>query len=113
MLISHGEKVHVVSRREFETDVRRHFIGVVTEASESAVRVRGYVFVYDKLHAQFIKRPDLRERLVPFVDGSVIINILPPEADIESAYYRAGEDGRLCVTDGSSFEMCIDEFGVK
>ena len=42
MIIKPGEKVHVIQRREFESDVRRHFIGDVTEAGEFSIRVCGY-----------------------------------------------------------------------
>ena len=34
MVIVAGDKVHIMTRRLFETDLRRHFVGVVEEVSE-------------------------------------------------------------------------------
>ena len=113
MVIKPGEKVHVMQRRAFETDVRRHFIGEVTEASECAMRVIGYAFVYDKGTNQYVRRPERRERLVSLVSGSLIINIISPNAKVEKASYVFDKDGHLCVTDGETLTLDINEFGAN
>lgn len=48
MIIKISEKVHVVVRRTFETDLRRHFIGEIKVANNSIVRIEGYFLVFDK-----------------------------------------------------------------
>ena len=113
MVIKPGEKVHVMQRRAFETDVRRHFIGEVTEASEFVIRVTGYAFVLDKGTNQYVRRAERRDRVVSLVSGSLIIKIISPNAKIEKASYVVGKDGHLCVTDGENFTLDINEFGAK
>ena len=46
MIVKPGDKIHVMSRRNFDNDLRRHFVGEVTQASDVAVLATGYVFVY-------------------------------------------------------------------
>lgn len=48
MVIGKGEKVFIVTRRLFDGDLRRHFAGEVQEATDTVIRVRGFVFVYDE-----------------------------------------------------------------
>ena len=44
MIVSKGEKVHVIMRRFFDEAVRRHFVGEIKEADGAIVRLEGYVF---------------------------------------------------------------------
>ena len=41
MVIDKGEKIHIVTRRNFEGDLRRHFVGEVVEVQDAAVRIEG------------------------------------------------------------------------
>ena len=113
MIISVGTKVHVVERRLFESDVRRHFIGEVMASSDQAMQVRGWVFVYDGSTASFRRQPERRTRIVTLVDARIIVNILPEEAMIERAEYRSDENGNLTVTDGEAFSLAMNEFGFR
>jgi predicted RNA-binding protein with TRAM domain len=113
MIFKAKEKVHVIQKRAFETDVRRHFIGEVTEAGDSAIRVQGYAFIFDTSTNQYIRRPELRERVISLVDGALITNILPPNANIGKACYAMSKDDHLCVTDGETFSLDINEFGAR
>jgi hypothetical protein len=110
MILTRGEKVHIIQRRLFETDLRRHFLGEVCEAVELVVRVRGYTFEFEKAGNRYVRLPEARERVVSLVDGSFIINILPPHAKCEKATYAIGKDNRLCVTDGETFSLDLNEF---
>ena len=47
MILQPGEKVHVVERRSFDTDIRRHFVGAVEDVDISAFRATGYAFFDD------------------------------------------------------------------
>ena len=113
MVLKHGEKVHVIKRRVFVGDIRRHFIGEVIDTTESAVRLEGHAFVLDTGINQYVRRPEVRTRIVSLVDANIIINVLPPNAKIDKAVYTMGKDGRLCVTDGETFTLDINEFGFK
>ena len=46
-MIIKGEKVFVITRRLFDEDLRRHFVGEVQEITNVAMRVQGYSFVFD------------------------------------------------------------------
>lgn len=112
MVLDIGEKIHVIERRRFESDVRRHFLGVVEEVSVTTVRATGFVFVYDAVSTSYRRGAEPRTRLIPLGSGGVIINVLPPETSVEAARYE-DQDGRLVVSDGAAFRLDINEFGIN
>jgi hypothetical protein len=110
-LLSPGEKLHVMHRRRFDKDVRRHFVGQVEAYEHGMARASGYVFVIDDLSKHlFVKRPDRRTKLVPVASGDVIVNVIPKDVDLERVTYELKER-TLCVTDGSRWSMDVKEFG--
>ena len=110
-ILSPGEKIHVMHRRRFEKDVRRHFVGEVEGYEQGVARASGYVFVIDDLSKHlFVKRPDRRTKLIPILSGDVIVNVIPETVDLEQVVYEL-EDRNLVVTDGSSWSMDVKEFG--
>jgi len=113
MVLEPGEKVHVIKARAFDTDLRRHFIGEVITATDYAVRLKGYAFILNAGTNQWIRLPELRTRILSLLDASVIVNVLPPNAMIDKAIYTIGDDKHLCVTDGETFALDINEFGIK
>lgn len=110
MPLETGEMVHIIERRQFETDVRRHFFGVVSGATDAAIRVTGYVFVYDPIATNYIRHDEQRTRLIPLSNG-LIINIAPAETTLEDVHYELSSAGKLKVTDGGAFSLAINEFG--
>ncbi|CAN5619693.1 hypothetical protein BH24DEI1_BH24DEI1_18260 [soil metagenome] len=122
MLLSVGEKIHIVTRLLFENDVRRHFVGEVEAATESIARIRGYAFVFefDSNMYRFVRRPELRVRLVSLADGNNVINIIPREVDLEDLQYEdlqydssPGKTKHVVITDGKSFSLDVHEFSRK
>lgn len=113
MILKPGEKVHIVIRRGFEEDIRRHFIGDVASASDSVARIRGFAFVLNNVTNQYLRQNEVRERIVSLVDANIIVHVLPAEADIEKAHYSKDRNGNLCVTDGKNFSLDINEFGTS
>jgi hypothetical protein len=63
-IINIGEKLHVVEKRIFADDVRRHFVGEVKGYDPSIIRLSGYVWVYNVQQSKFIRRPEIRERIL-------------------------------------------------
>jgi hypothetical protein len=59
MVIDKGEKVHIVTRRRFEGDLQRHFVGEVLEAQGAVVRIEGYAFIRDRTRNEFTKTKNL------------------------------------------------------
>jgi hypothetical protein len=103
-----GDKVHVIERRLFDGDVRRHFVGEVEGTDVMAMRVAGFVFVHDTISS--IRGAEMRTRIIPIRSRGFAINVMPPDTNIEDVRYEE-TDGRLSVTDGTSFRLDINEFG--
>ena len=109
MILEVGEKVHIIERRYFPDDVRRHFVGEIIKCTESAIRVRGYAWVFDNLAGEFFRKPDKRERIIPLVER-LTINAIPKEVRVEEIEYTRSRDKGLVVTDGKRFNLNITEF---
>ncbi|MFH1717736.1 MAG: hypothetical protein ABIF19_10320 [Planctomycetota bacterium] len=110
MVLEQGERVHVIFRRLFEMDLRRHFIGEIVAVGDSTVKVRGRAVVLDSTTNQYEIKADTRTRIVSLTDALNVINILPPEASIDDVKYVMSHDKRLTVTDGETFTLDINEF---
>lgn len=110
MLLQSGEKIHVITRRSFDGDLRRHFVGQVIAANESTARVKGFTFVFYPGPNEYVRRPDMRERIIALSDAGNIINVIPENINLEDLVYRASEQNRLVVTDHKSFSLDINEF---
>lgn len=106
-----GERIHVIHRRYFEKDIRRHFVAEVDEYDNGIIRASGYVFAIDENQGHtFVRRPDKRTRLLSIHDGSLLVNIIPMNVKLEEVVYER-HPGGLRVTDGN-WAMEIKEFGV-
>lgn len=108
-VIGIGDKVHVITRRKFEGENRRHFAGEVTRASGDLQELQGYTFVFDRGTNEFKRRPELRTRIFSLGQADHIVNKMPPRVEIASLAYRFIEK-RLVVTDGRGFSLDINEF---
>ena len=113
MILKNGEKVFIISRRIFEKDLRRHFVGEVLESNEAVARVRGYAFVYDDINSDFVRREELRTRIIPLTDAGYIINLLPSEVVLEEISYQTDERNQRTITDGKTFQLNISEFSAR
>jgi hypothetical protein len=111
-VVSVGDKLHIMMRRLFEDDIRRHFVGEVTEVSGALAAVRGYTFVFEPGPNEYQRLPGQRTRIVSLSEFGYVVTRIPREAAIDQVTYRA-VDGRVVVADGSSFSLPISEFGPK
>ena len=106
-----GEGVHIITRRLFPDDTRRHFAGTITVASDSLIRAEGWVFVFHRGTNEFVKRSDMRTRVFSVGDSGNIVNILPAGVDPAELRYEFSDAG-LYLTDGLGFAVDINEFGL-
>lgn len=109
-LLEAGEKLHIMARRAFKEDLRRHFAGTVVALNGLLARVEGYVFVLNTQVEEYRRRPEFRTRILGLTDANLIINVLPPHVDLDRLRYELVE-GRLYVTDGLKFRFDVNEFG--
>lgn len=112
MVLNIGEKIHVVTRRLFESDAKRHFAGEIEAAGENVVRLRGYAFVFefDAMVNHFVRRPELRTRIVSLTDSDNLINVIPSKVDLEELEYKLSPKKHLVITDNKDFSLDINEF---
>ena len=108
-MIEAGELLHIVTRRRFEDDIRRHFVGEVENSNETTVRVRGYSFIYDTNRNKFVKCPEFRTRIFSLCDSDNVIHVLDEDVKLGALNYGVSTDGRLVLTDGKEFELEIAE----
>tara|TARA_R110002167_G_scaffold61045_1_gene172138 strand:- start:308 stop:649 length:342 start_codon:yes stop_codon:yes gene_type:complete len=103
-----GEKIFVVSRRYFESDTRRHFVGEVDDSTVNVVRATGFVFVMNPNNA-FERKPEMRTRVFPLSDARVMIHVIPPTTVLNKVRYVI-KDNRLHLWDDDDFFYDVDEF---
>ena len=110
-MVQPGEKLHIITRRNFESDLRRHFAGEILEVTDGVTRLRGYTFVFDTLTNQFVKRPQPRTRLFALGNGDYIVNVLPGGVSLDALVYVTDKTRDLVITDNKDFSLEIHEFG--
>lgn len=111
MLLETSEKVHVVVRRAFEADLRRHFIGEIKVANDSIARIEGYFMVFDKSKNAFLKKPSIRVTIMDLSSSGYWVTIIPKNVNLVDLKYVYDSNNKLTLTDGKSFELDINEFG--
>ena len=111
MILQPGEKIHVVHRRLFEKDLRKHFIGVVEAYETGLVRATGHIWVIEDPKVNIFKRhPEPRTRILALHGGTLMLNVLPPMVDLEQVQYEH-VGCSIRVTDGAGWFLDLKEFG--
>ncbi len=108
MILKKGEKIHVIHRRNFESEARRHFVGVVDFYENGVARVTGNVFAVDRSKYAFVRRPESRTRIISLSSGDVLVNVLPPDVDLAKIHYKV-ENKVTRVTDGANWHLDLSE----
>ena len=98
----------VVTRRHFEGDTRRHFVGEVNACSEMSVRVTGHTYIANGKNG-FDQKPEVRTRIFSLADGRIIVNVLPSSIQLRNVKYVRILN-RLHLSDDQGFVYDIDEF---
>lgn len=111
-ILQPGDKLHIMTRRLFEEDVRRHFVGEVEKVNGPMALVVGYTFIFNSGVNEYRRLPEKRSRIFSLGDAGNIVNKLPLETDIEQVNYQTTGD-RLVVTDNAALSLSINEFGAS
>ena len=109
MVLEQGERLHIIERRYFSDDLRRHFVGEILDCTEWVVCLKGYAWVFDAMTGQFVRKPERRERIFSLFDR-LTINVIPPQVDLDAVKYVIDPHRGLVVTDGKLFFLEITEF---
>ena len=106
MILNSGEYIHIIHRQLFPGDAQRHFVGTVEGHEGSLVRVKGYLFAMDTTHSLFVRREQIRTRIVSLNDA-VIVNVLPAQVKIDQITYTHRPNGDIVITDGTDWHFDI------
>lgn len=109
MLIEIGEVIHVIERRGFESDVRRHFAGRVDHVEPTLIRATGVIYAFHAGRRIFERRPQERIRIYSLSDARNSINVLPSTVEPEGLKYSWTEREELIVRQGD-WSMDLTEF---
>jgi hypothetical protein len=112
MILRSGEKVHVIHRRYYDKDAHRHFIGTVEAYEDGIARVVGNVYTVDTVKFQYVRRPEVRTRIISIAAGDLLINVIPQSVDLNKITYKH-EKKSVRVTDGSDWFLDLSEFSWK
>jgi hypothetical protein len=104
-----GEKIHIVERRQFDSDLRRHFIGEVEYCSDHHLKIKGKLFVYNATSKVFERIEPSRFRIYAN-DNNIGITILPQDFDLPTAVYKR-IPYKLLFCDANGFEMELGDIG--
>ena len=105
-----GDKLHVVTRRLFDGDVSSHFVGAVVGNTDSLCELEGYAMVFDAGRREWVRRPELRKRILSLAEAGHVVTRLPRDVAVDDLYYERA-DGELLLTDGKEFELSLSELG--
>jgi len=108
MILRPDEKIHVIHRRLFSEEARRHFIGTVEGYEDGIIRSSGHLFTVDRAKFSYVKHPEKRTHLISVASGDVLVNIIPPEIDLEKIEYKT-KGKFVTVTDGEKWCMELSE----
>ena len=113
MNINTGEKIHIAIRRNFDGDIRRHFVGEVVYADGPVVRLTGFSIVFDTSKNVYVWGKGVRTTIMNLAESGYIVNFIPEHVVISDLKYQHDSERRLVMTDGNSFSLDINEFGIS
>jgi hypothetical protein len=107
MVLTEGSKVLACHRRLFDSDQPRYFVGEVVAATESVIKINGFSFVRDLGTGKYLRKEDLRTKIISLVAGSHILYELPGNVIVRSLKFTY--DGYLTLADDLGFQMDLAE----
>ena len=113
MLIEEGTKLHVSYRAVFEKSTRRHFLGVVTKCDGVVCLLQGYAFVYDPKLETYQRKPEIRTTVIDLAESGYVVNIIDANVNLDDVRYKYLQETGMVATDGKSFSLDINEFGLR
>ena len=107
-MLEAGNKVLISHRRLFANDEPRCFVGEVVSYADGLVKVQGYSFVRDLMQGVFLRKEDLRTKIISISSGSLLVYQLPDDTDVAAVKFETHE-AELVLTDGKTLHMNMAE----
>src|SRR4051812_17944098 len=108
MILDPGCRVLIAHRRLYENDGPRFFVGTVDGYEAGVARVTGYSWVRDIFSGVFVKKTDIRTKIIALSSGTLIAYELPTDLDIARLKFEFSEN-RTWLTNGGPFRMDLSE----
>ena len=110
MILEVGSKVLVVNRRMFENDKERFFIGLVDNCENGLAQVTGHTWVKDNFNGAFVRKEDLRTKVVALASPGLIVYLLPSAIQYNQLRFEMTDNGQVWLRDGGPhFKMDLSE----
>ncbi len=108
-MLEAGNKLLVAQRRMFPAEQPRYFVGEVVAFDSGLVKLVGFSFARDNMsEGAYIRKDDVRIKIVAIVSGTFIVYQLPDQTDIQQVRFESNE-GDLRLTDGNLLNMNLTE----
>lgn len=108
MILEPGIKVLIAHRRLFDGDHVRYFVGQVEGYGDGMARVSGHTWTRDPYQGLYVRKSDVRTKIVPVASGTVIVYQLPATVRLED-FVLVAEGAILIAHDGAGFQMDLTE----
>ena len=108
-ILDKGDKVLVVYRRMYASDMPHYFVGTVEDFAEGLAAVSGYSWEKEQFAGQMNMIEGIRTKIVPIASGTVLAYLLPREVEIERLVFETLGRDKLWLTDRARFRMNIAE----
>lgn len=111
-MLDKGEKIFSITRRLFDGDRIRIFIGEVHKSTDNVILVRGYAFTHDYFSNEIVRQEVPRIRIISMTDAVNIILNIDSNINIENVQYKIDDMNQRVITDNESFTINLSEFGI-
>lgn len=109
MILDVGSKVLVVHRRLYDKDKSRYFVGVVDQCEAGLARVTGHTWVQDPFDGAFLKKEDMRTKIIALSSTGIITYALPNSVQLSDLQFEFSDKGQLALHDRKKFRMDLSE----
>ena len=108
MILEPGSIVLLSHRRLFESDHSRYFLGTVDGYEDGVASVTGYTWIRDAYLGHYVRKDDVRTKIVSLSSGTVIVYRLPDSVRVPAARIES-QDTSTVLTDYAGFTMDLTE----
>jgi hypothetical protein len=100
MILENGDVVLVSTRRMFERDETRFFLGRTLASDGPLVKIEGFTFVRDLSNGHIVKKAEKRVKILSLSSSGYIVYQLPNVVDLEAVAIESC-NGDAFLVDGS------------
>lgn len=108
-ILETGDKLLIVHRRLYPSDLPRYFAGTVDAFADGLAVVTGYTWEREQFAGRFRKKEDVRRKIVPIASGTVLAYLLPRETDVGNLVVENLGRDTIWLTDRAHFRMDLTE----